>query len=437
MNTQSPITSQTPPLAGTAEITGSWNFHPAHSQIVSETHARPSQPVNGPAEIMHIALKASDELADSFFTVLDPDKVETGPRHRTGSIKNIRVKLEKHTEFLSCTFFQELAGRKNPPDLMEFVKSEFPLEKTEIYVLLRLSLVKSVGDMLKILPINQRLYGGKMRDGIDVRSTFIPDSEGAIRFGIFGKGLTADELGRRIQRLMEMETYRTMSLLGLPVARRVGKQLAECEKKLEELTLSLGQKMETKQEDDEKLFHELSDLSETSNIMLTETRYRFAASRAYFTLFQQRIDSLEEVKVGDVQTMSGFLRSRLEPAMATIESTAKRQETLTNDLSRAIVLLRTRIELNLNKGNQELLQSMDKRHDQQLKISQTVEGLSIVAITYYAVGLASYLLKALANQPWVPFSETILTAASVPLILLVVWFMLKRVRKAWEDRKSA
>jgi len=79
--------------------------------------------------------------------------------------------------------------------------------------------------------------------------------------------------------------------------------------------------------------------------------------------------------------------------MATIESTAKRQETLMSDLSRAIVLLRTRIELNLNKGNQALLQSMDKRHDQQLKISQTVEGLSIVAITYYAVGLVSHLLK--------------------------------------------
>ena len=414
-----------------------WNFHEAHSQLLAETHARPSQAITGPAEIIHMALKTSDEIADSFFHALDPDKLETGPRHRTGSLKGIRVKLEKHTEFLSCTFFQELEAGTNKQNLMDFVRENFPVADSEVYVLLRLSLVKSVREMLKVLPLDHHIYGGKMRDGIDVRSTFIPDEDGAIRFGLYGKNLTSDELGRRIQRLMEMETYRTMSLLGLPVARQVGKKLAQCEKELEHLTLSLGQQIVPTQEDDEKLFHELSDLSETSNILLAETRYRFSASRAYFTLFQQRIESLEEVKVGDVQTMSGFLRSRLEPAMATIESTAKRQETLTNDLSRALVLLRTRIELNLNKGNQALLQSMDKRHDQQLKISQTVEGLSIVAITYYAVGLASYLLKALAQQSWMPFSDTFLTAISVPFIFIIVWLMLKRIRKAWEERKSS
>lgn len=421
----------------TSKTLTTWNFHSAHSKIIAETHARPSQAINGPSEIIHMALKASDEVADRFFHALDPDKIETGPRHRIGSINGVRVKLEKHTEFLSCTFFQENDGKKDLENLLDIIKRNFPIPETQVYVLLKLSLVKSVREMLKILPIDQSIYGGKMRDGIDVRSTFIPDQDGMIRFGLYAKNLTGEELGRRIQRLMEMETYRTMSLLGLPTARQVGNKLTQCENELEELTLSVGQKTTTTQEDDEKLFHQLSDLSVRSNILLTETRYRFSASRAYFTLFQQRINSLEEVKVGDVQTMSGFLRSRLEPAIATIESTAKRQEKLTNDLSRALVLLRTRIELNLNKGNQELLKSMDKRHDQQLKISQTVEGLSIVAITYYAVGLISYLLKALAKQPWMPFSDTLLTAISVPFILIIVWAMLRRVRNAWEERKQA
>ena len=417
------------------DTTVNWNFHAAHEQLIAETHARPSQAITGPAEIIHMALKCEDATANRFFEALDSDKLETGPRHRTGKLNGIRVKLEKHTEFLSCTFFQELGGKKSQDELLTIIECNFPIEETQVYVLLKLSLVNSIREMLKILPIEQRIYGGKMRDGIDVRSTFIPDENGIISFGLYGKNLTSDELGRRIQRLMEMETYRTMSLLALPVARRVGEELYACEQELEKLTLSVGQKTTTP-EDDEKLFHKLSKLSERSNILLTETRYRFAASRAYFTLFQQRIDSLEEVKVGDVQTMSGFLRSRLEPAIATIESTAKRQETLTDDLSRAIVLLRTRIELNLNKGNQALLKSMDKRHDQQLKIAQTVEGLSIVAITYYAVGLFSYLLKALAKQPWMPFSATLLTAISVPFILLTVWLMLKRIRKAWDDRKQ-
>lgn len=421
----------------TPDTSLNWKFHTAHQQIVAETHARPSQAITGPAQIIHIALKCTDDVANQIFAVLNSDKLETSPRHRTGKLDGVRVKLEKHTEFLSCTFFQELEGNKNPKDLLAILKEYFPIEETQVYVLLRLSLVNSVREMLKSLPIDQRIYGGKMCDGIDVLSTFIPDENGFINFNLYGKNQTRDEFGRRIQRLIEMETYRTMSLLGLAIARYVGKNLYDCEQELEELTLLAGEQKSTTQEDDEKLFHQLSDLSERNNILLTETRYRFAASRAYFTLFQQRVDSLEEVTVGDVQTMSGFLRSRLEPAIATIESTAKRQATLTDDLSRAIVLLRTRIELNLNKGNHALLQSMDKRHDQQLKISQTVEGLSIVAITYYAVGLVSYLLKALAKQPWMPLSATLLTAISVPFILIIVWRMLHKVRKAWENKKQA
>jgi len=77
--------------------------------------------------------------------------------------------------------------------------------------------------------------------------------------------------------LIEMETYRTMSLLGLPIARRVGKDLSACEKELEKLTLKVRQEPDTKPQDDETLFHELSELSERSNILLTETRVVFCA----------------------------------------------------------------------------------------------------------------------------------------------------------------
>jgi len=255
-----------------------------------------------------------------------------------------------------------------------------------------------------------------------------------IHFVVQSKNLTADELGRRLQRLLEVETYRTMALLGLPSAQNAAVSLSVYERELDTLMDVLGEKQDSTQEEDEDLFLRLSDLSERNNRIAFETRYRFSASRAYFTIFQQRLDSLEEEKVGDLQTISGFLRSRLEPAMATIESTAKRHETLTNDLSRALVLLQTRIELNLAKGNQSLLQSMDRRHNQHLNIARTVEGLSVVAITYYATGLLSYLLKAIAKQPWMPFSDTFLTALSVPFVLALVWYGLHRIRKNWQDR---
>lgn len=408
-----------------------WTYHTDREALISETHARPSQSVMGPATILHLAFRADKQTCDDFFRLLATDTTPEDARHCTGRLEKTVVKLERHTEFMSCTLFYQHQNNKDDIDLLEFCNQTFPVSHIEILTVLKLSLVTSAREMLKLLPLEHRIYGGRIRNGIEVRSNFIPDENGIINFATFAKGLTGEEIGRRLQRLMEMETYRTMTLLGLPKARHAGSQLSKFEDALSQHTLSSTDA--GSDETDQALFEQLSELSEKNHTLMTETRYRFAASRAYFNLFQQRISSLEEEKVGDVQTMSGFLRSRLEPAMATIESTAKRQETLTDDLSQALLLLRTRIELDLNKGNQALLRSMDKRHDQQLKISQTVEGLSIVAITYYAVGLVSYLLKALAKQDWMPFSSTALTAMSVPIIFFLVFVSLRKLRKKWEN----
>lgn len=420
----------------TANKSKLWKFHPDREALIAEAHARPSQGITTPSEILHLAFRANSETRETFFKVLGGGEDSRNLRHTVKELDGIRVKLERHTEFISCTLFRDMTKPAATPDLVDFLRHNFPADDIETLVLIKVDVVKTSAQMLKALSVTDRIYGGKIRDEIDVRSTFKPDHDGIITFAVHAGKLTSDELGRRIQRLVEMETYRTMSLLGLPKAREVGSLLTEIEQEVDTLTVSLRDNNTTEQ-DDETLFQRLSSLSERNNILASQIRYRFAASRAYFDLFRQRIASLEEEKVGDVQTMSGFLRSRIDPAMATIESTAKRQETLTNDLSRALSLLRTRIELNLNKGNQALLQSMDKRHDQQLKISRTVEGLSIVAITYYAVGLASYLLKAIAGQPWMPVSETLLTAVSVPFILVGVWYLLRRARSAWEERKDS
>jgi len=423
----------------TEKETGDWKFHPSISAIVAETHARPSLQISPPARILHFAFRCNEETTRQFFSAIDGSApTQSGPRHRIGRIGNVTAKLERHTEFMSLTLLEDEKplNAKDRTALDALAMANFPFENTEMLVMLCLTLHRKPQDMLKNLPVDTPFYGGCLRDDIDVRSTFRPNGDGFVPIEMTSRSLGRDEIGRRVQRLMEMETYRTMALLGLSVARGISSELSECENELERLTTSLRETDEQGEKADERLFSELSALSERANVLQSETRFRFAASRAYHALFQQRVASLEESKVGDIQTMSGFLRSRVEPAMATIESNAKRQQTLLEDIYRALTLLRTRIELGLNKGNQALLQSMDRRHLQQLKISQTVEGLSIVAITYYAVGLVSYLLKALAQQSWMPFSEALLTALSVPAVLALVWFLLKRVRRAWEVRRG-
>jgi uncharacterized membrane-anchored protein len=64
---------------------------------------------------------------------------------------------------------------------------------------------------------------------------------------------------------------------------------------------------------------------------------------------------------------------------------------------RAAELLRTRVDVERSAQNQRLLESMDRRADLQLRLQHTVEGLSVVAISYYAVSLAAYLLAPLAH----------------------------------------
>jgi uncharacterized membrane-anchored protein len=70
---------------------------------------------------------------------------------------------------------------------------------------------------------------------------------------------------------------------------------------------------------------------------------------------------------------------------------------------------------------------MERRGVQQLRLQQTVEGLSIAAITYYTVGLVAYAAKPL--ERYLPaLQPEIVTAAAIPFVIFFVWRALKRIR---------
>jgi uncharacterized membrane-anchored protein len=95
--------------------------------------------------------------------------------------------------------------------------------------------------------------------------------------------------------------------------------------------------------------------------------------------------------------------------------------------ARAGELLRTRVDVERSAQNQELLASMDRRADLQLRLQHTVEGLSVVAISYYAVSLAGYLTYPLAKQMGI--SKEMAVAGLTPLVILGVWLMVRRIKK--------
>ena len=65
-----------------------------------------------------------------------------------------------------------------------------------------------------------------------------------------------------------------------------------------------------------------------------------------------------------------------------------------------------------------------------MRLQKTVEGLSVVAISYYAVNLALYLLGPLGTETGV--SKVVLTAVVTPVVILLVWWMVRRIRNRME-----
>lgn len=408
-----------------------WNYHPDREAVISEPHARPHLPVSSDDIILHLGFQVEGSDLTSILKKLSPTLMEANRRHYVKAFDQVSVKLEQHTEFVSLTC---LCAKHKQDRISELLASLLGDVQVHVIAMTKLYMCQSAEEANSYLPTNHSVYGGVMRGQINVSSSLMPDIEGYIAYVVQSETTEehdSNELGRRIQRLLDMETYRTMCLLGLPMARRASQRLEELEEEVKKIAAQINVEAT---DDLHAMFDRVAQCSQDCNSLHADTGFRYAASRAYYDLAQQRLDSLEEFKAGSLQSISGFVRSRLSPGMATIDSVAKRQSTLSTDINNALSLLRTRIDLNLAQDNQDLLKSMDARHRQQVIIAQTVEGLSAVAITYYSIGLLAYMIK--GAKDWLPVTPGVGIALSVPLVLISVWSFLHIKRTKWERESS-
>jgi uncharacterized membrane-anchored protein len=253
------------------------------------------------------------------------------------------------------------------------------------------------------------------------------DSAGHMRFAVFVKADTgARRVGRIVQRVCEIETYKTMSMLGLGRARELSAQLGGIDTQLSALVADMTAKVS----DADKTLKQLLETSAELESLLAHTSFRFSATGAYEALVQQRIEVLREERFEGRQTFREFMTRRFDPAMRTVKATEARLRAMSERAIRAGDLLRTRVDVERSEQNQKLLESMDRRADLQLRLQRTVEGLSVVAISYYAVSLAGYLL-APASAP-LGLSKGALTAMITLPVVLLVWLMLRRLRRGGE-----
>jgi len=237
-------------------------------------------------------------------------------------------------------------------------------------------------------------------------------------------GLTVRQSGRMLQRLFEIEAYRMLALLALPIARRQTPRIVAIEQALAELTDGIAR------EDgrDEALLHDLTRLAAEIESGIAASQFRFGACRAYSELVATRIAELREQRIPGLQTIAEFMARRFSPAAATCLSVSQRLHDLSDRVAQASTLLATRVGIARERQNQQLLASMERRARQQLRLQQTVEGLSVAAIVYYVVGLIYYMARG-ASSLGLAISPELTVALAVPVCAAIVYSALRRTRK--------
>ena len=350
-----------------------------------------------------------------------------GTRYAVVQLGETTLVIERHTEFASYTFLRE--GAFDDPfatDLFDPVADEIlagmpgdVIRATQIAVCPP-GMQPPPEAVLDTLFVSEALIRCGVADGkATVMSDFRLNPDGFGRLLLLDHGLQRDEPAQLVLRLQELGNYRNMALLGLPLAQRLTPEVSRLEGRLATLTAGVSERVSH----DDTLLDELTYLSAELARLVAETRYRMSATRAYAQLSLDRLNTLGISKIAGYQTLADFTERRLTPAVRTCDSFSARLDDLSQRAAWTSELLRTRIDIALAKQNRDLLASMDTRTQLQLRLQQTVEGLSVVAISYYAVALIGYLAgPAHAWKEWV-------MVGAVPVVFGCAWLFARRLRR--------
>lgn len=419
--------------------------HPLRRVLHDEVHARPPLSLQTPSRLTCLALLSSPDEVPLELTLLRELAAAHGlsaPQGEAGHLvieaPGFRLKWERHTEYSRYVIavdgagarpFAEPASKALPTDWLARLPGQ-TLYAGHAEVIsgtaatdggFRAVSESSFGD--------RALVGSLIAGGLaTVLTDFRIDEQGYSRLLLIDRGMTAAQCGRAVQALLEVDTYRLLALLAFPVARELSPQLARDERELSSIANEL---VNVDKSQEPVLLERLTRLQAEIERYEADHHYRFGAAEAYHEIVQRRLEQLREERVDSLQTLQEFMERRLGPAMNTCIAVMARMESLSQRVTRATQLLSTRIEITREGQNQQLLESMNQRAAAQLRLQGTVEGLSVAAVTYYIVGLISYLAHGVQDVGLFP-SAGVITAISIPIVALFVAFGVRRIRRAVE-----
>ena len=424
--------------------------HPLRYQLANELHARPFPTITAPATVVYLAIKPAepgerrdrdaDRDADRahLLALLDRHGAphpHPGATHHSGRIGRHVLKWEQHTEFVTYTAFCDGLGERpfDPADFAVFPDDWLARAPGQRITAIAFRICPmpeeaAVRAALDAWFVPESLAVARVLDDLAIAAgDFRIDPAGQMRFALFvAPGLGPRRVGRAVQRLCEIETYKSMAMLGFARARALTAPLDRLDRRLTGLT----SEMTAENARADSLLPELLTISAELESMAARAAFRFGATGAYAAIVGERITALRETRFEGRPTFGEFMARRFEPAMRTVAATRARLQSLSDRAARAGDLMRTRVDVERSAQNQKLLASMDRRAALQLRLQHTVEGLSVVAISYYAVSLALYVLGPLAPQ--IGLTKPALTAFLTPPLILATWAALRRIRRRLE-----
>ncbi|HSH49478.1 MAG TPA: DUF3422 domain-containing protein [Halomonas sp.] len=408
-------------------------MHPQRARLHNELHARPSIHFEAPAHLYHYAFLDTNGIAADILGRLSEI---TGKSPDIEAAQEVIVlggqvlKWERHTEFFTLTL---LVPRLGPGELWPAP----PPQLAAVVARHQQALISAS----QILVESETAWGGDaehygFRDpagswvgsgDASVWSDFQLTTAGVNRLLLVNRELNAFRLGRMARRLLEIETYRMMASLALPVAKQMSSELHERELELGELLDRNTEEVGTR-----PLLAAISELSARLERSGARSRQRFSATEAYARLVFIRIEELCEERLGDRPRLGTFILRRFEPTVHYCAAINRRQESLAESAARFNDLLRTRAQVEIEEQNFEILHSLNERASSQLKIQKAVEGLSIIVISYYLfslfkLGLQSLDALGVAVEPGV--AAGVLGPLGLGIIGLLAW----RIRRVKND----
>ncbi|MBH2033623.1 DUF3422 domain-containing protein [Pseudomonas putida] len=404
-------------------------MHPLRHALHNELHARPSLYFSEPAHVFHLAIIGSEcdrqSLLNSLYTEPVDDDLPQGIIRLDGHW----LKWERHAEFFTLTYVVT-ASTDSPqwislPDALAAKISPFTqllINRVQIVVRNQSAFAGDHAQYGFKDPCGSSIGGGDA----SVWSDFRLSECGENRFLFVNHHLNAYRQGRMIRRLLEIETYRMMASLSLPAAKQLSSQLNAFDRTLADLS---ERNAAPGASNAKALLTEIAALSAKVVSLSAKYRHRFSATQAYAQLVFERLAELREDRAGDCQRLGIFIERRFKPTVRYCAVTEQRLDVLAKSVANLGDLLQARVQVEMEEQNAEILKSLNIRADAQIKIQRAVEGLSIIAITYYVLNLLIMLFSGmhLLGMDLSPRSAVI---GMAPIAAFILMQILIRIRVA-------